>query len=280
MQNAHITGFFTGKIYDGAGKSVCVPGLNCYSCPGALGACPIGSLQNAVSAWKFKFPCYVLGIMLFFGVTLGRLICGFLCPFGFLQDLLFKVPAPKKLRTFRGDAQLRYLKYAVLLIMVLILPFFHKFTPVFCKYLCPSGTLSGIFLSTADSRLRSLFGWIFTWKAFVLTVVVLASWVICRPFCKFLCPLGAFYALFNKVSAVQLRVDEMKCTHCGACAKVCDMAVNPVASPNHPECIRCGKCVSTCSHGAICFTVFSKPVGVHSSTEGRISLPDQLDKHQ
>lgn len=254
LQNANVKGFFTGQIYTGAGKNICVPGLNCYSCPGALGACPLGSLQNAVSAWKFRFPCYVLGLMMFFGAAFGRLICGFLCPFGFLQDLLFRVPSPKKLRTFRGDRQLRYIKYAMFLIMVLILPFTYKFMPFFCKYVCPSGTLSGIMLSAADSRLRSLLGGIFTWKATVLMAVVFTSIVIARPFCKYICPLGAFYALFNKVSAVRLHVDGNKCVNCGACAKVCDMAVNPVAAPNHPECIRCGKCASGCPHGAICFT--------------------------
>ena len=261
LQNGHLTGFFTGRIYEGAGKNVCVPGLNCYSCPGALGACPIGSLQNALSAWKFRFPCYVLGFMVFFGAAFGRLICGFLCPFGFLQDLLFRIPSPKKLRTFPGDRQLRYVKYAVLLLMVAVLPFAFKFTPFYCKYLCPSGTLSGILLSAADSRLRELWGWIFTWKALVLTAVVLASVVICRPFCKYLCPLGAFYALFNRVSAVRLHVDGEKCVGCGACSRVCDMAVNPVASPNHTECIRCGKCAGSCPHGAIGFTCFSKPLG-------------------
>ena len=264
LQNAHVTGFFTGRIYTGAGKNVCVPGLNCYSCPGALGACPVGSLQNALSAWKFRFPYYVLGLMVFFGAVFGRLVCGFLCPFGFLQELLFRIPSPRKLRTFRGDASLRYVKYAVLIIMVIILPMAHKFTPFYCKYLCPSGTLSGMLLSAADSRLRGLFGWIFTWKALVLTAVVLSSIVIFRPFCKYLCPLGAFYSLFNRASAVRLAVDSGKCTGCGACARVCDMAVNPAASPNHSECIRCGKCVSRCPHGALCFTVFSRPIGVRA----------------
>lgn len=273
LQNAHITGFFTGSIYDGAGKNVCVPGLNCYSCPGAVGACPIGSLQNAVTAWKFRFPCYVLGLMLFFGTAFGRLICGFLCPFGFLQDLLFRVPAPKKLRSFRGDAQLRYLKYAVLLIMVLILPFSHKFTPVFCKYLCPSGTLSGILLSAADSRLRGLFGWIFTWKAFLLTVILLASVVLFRPFCKYLCPLGAFYALFNGVSAVRLKIDREKCVGCDICARECGMGVNPVISPDHPECIRCGKCADCCPNHAIRFDFALKPVKVTDAAD-MIKPPD------
>ncbi len=265
LQNGHIAGFFTGRIYGGGAKHFCVPGLNCYSCPGALGACPVGSLQSAVSAWKFRFPYYVLGVMVFFGVTLGRLVCGFLCPFGFLQDLLFKVPAPKKLRTFRGDMYLRYLKYAVLLLMVLVLPFVYKTTPFFCKYLCPSGTVAGMLLTAADERLRGLLGWIFTWKAAVLTAVVLASAVIFRPFCRYLCPLGAFYALFNGVSAVRLKVDSGKCTGCGACASACGMAVDPVKSPNHAECIRCGQCVSRCPHGAISFSHCLS----RSSPEGR-----------
>ena len=262
LQNAHISGFFTGRIYDGSLKTVCVPGLNCYSCPGALGACPVGSLQNAVSAWKFRFPAYVLGLLLFFGAALGRVICGFLCPFGFLQDLLYRVPSPAKLRTFRGDDKLRYVKYAVLLVMVLVLPFVFRGTPFFCKYVCPSGTLSGIWLAAADSRLRGLLGWIFTWKALVLIAILTASVVICRPFCRYLCPLGAFYALFSRVSAVRLRVAGDRCVGCGQCAGVCPMAVNPVTSCNSPECIRCGKCVGSCPHGAISFTFFSKPVSV------------------
>lgn len=267
LQNAHITGFFTGTIYDGRIKNICVPGLNCYSCPGALGACPLGSLQNAVSAWKFRFPFYVLGFMMFFGAAFGRLVCGFLCPFGFLQDLLFRIPFPKKLRTFRGDGYLRYIKYAMLLFMVIVLPFSFKFTPFFCKYVCPSGTLSGMMLSAADSRLRELWGWIFTWKTLVLVAVVVASIIICRPFCKYICPLGAFYAVFNRASAVRIDIDREKCVNCGACANVCDMAVNPVLTPDHAECIRCGKCVSSCPHGALCFTCFSKPVRVRGFGE-------------
>ena len=111
IQNANFKGFFTGKIYAGAAKSVCVPGLNCYSCPGAVGACPIGSLQNSLSAYSFKFPYYVVGLLVFFGAVLGRIVCGFLCPFGFLQDLIDKLPFPKKIGTFKYDKALRKIKY-------------------------------------------------------------------------------------------------------------------------------------------------------------------------
>lgn len=90
IQNANFRGFFTGKIYGGAVKNVCVPGLNCYSCPGAVGACPIGSLQSIISGYRFKFPYYVLGLLIFFGAVFGRLICGLICPFGFFRICCIK----------------------------------------------------------------------------------------------------------------------------------------------------------------------------------------------
>ena len=260
VQNANFRGFFTGKPFSGATKGVCVPGLNCYSCPGALGACPIGSLQSFMSARKFKFPYYVLGLMIFAGVLLGRAVCGFLCPFGLLQDLIYKIPLGKirvfaaireKLRVNKIDRVLRFLKYAVLIICVIVLPLFFKLTPFFCKYICPSGTVSGLLTAAADSSVGALFGSLFMWKVCVLSVVVLLSMLISRPFCKYLCPLGAFYAPFNKISPLRLRVDGDKCVSCGNCARACGMGVNPVESPNHTECIRCGQCVMNCPAGAI-----------------------------
>ncbi len=251
VQNANFKGFFAGKIYEGNLKSVCVPGLNCYSCPGAVGSCPIGSLQNALSANKFKFPYYVLGLLIFFGALLGRLVCGFLCPFGLLQDLLHKIPFPKKIKSFKGDKLLRKLKYAVLIVTVIILPLFVKLTPVFCKYLCPSGTASGLLLALGDNTLFKLFGSRFAWKACVLGMIVLLSVVIYRPFCKYLCPLGAFYAPFNKVAAVRIAVDADKCVSCGKCADACNMCVNPSQTPNHTECIRCGDCIHACPTKAL-----------------------------
>jgi len=259
IQNANIKGFFTEKISQSKTKSVCVPGLNCYSCPGAVGACPIGSLQNTLSSYKFKFPYYVLGIMIFFGALLGRLICGFICPFGLVQDLLNKIPFPKKIKTFKGDKLLRKLKYIVLIVMVIILPVFIKLTPVFCKYLCPSGTLAGILLALSDRTLFKVLGSRFMWKVTILAIIVLLSVIIYRPFCKYLCPLGAFYAPFNKFSVVQMCVDKSKCTNCKACARACEMCVDPSVTPNHTECIRCGKCIGKCPTSAIGYTnVFSE----------------------
>ena len=124
LTNLHLPNFFKGGLYQGTGKTVCVPGLNCYSCPGATGACPIGSLQAVIGSWNFKFAYYVIGFLIFVGAILGRLVCGFLCPFGLIQDLLNKIPFPKKIRTFRGDKLLRKLKYVIFLVFVIILPMF------------------------------------------------------------------------------------------------------------------------------------------------------------
>ena len=249
LQNANFKGFFTGKIYDGPIKQVCVPGLNCYSCPGAVGACPIGSLQNILGGLRFRIPYYVLGILIFFGALLGRAVCGFLCPFGWLQELLHKIPFYKKKR-FKADKALRTVKYFVLA-ATLLLPLFVKLTPFFCNYLCPSGTLAGVLLSASNSAVRGQLGWLFTWKAAVLLALVAASLVIWRPFCKYLCPLGAIYGFFNRIALYRMDFHASACVHCGACAKVCRMNVDPAKTPNSMECIRCGDCVHACPQGAL-----------------------------
>ena len=253
IQNADLKGFFTGQISQSATKAFCVPGLNCYSCPGAVGACPIGSLQNSLSGMTFRFPYYVLGLLIFFGAFLGRAVCGFLCPFGLLQDLLNKIPFPKKIRTFKADRGLRRLKYVVLAALVIIVPVAVKMTPAFCKYLCPSGTLSGILLAIADSRLFALLGSTFAWKVSVLVAIVLLAVAIYRPFCKYLCPLGAFYAPFNKVALVGMACDRNACISCGACAEACGMGVDPSEEPNDMECIRCGACIKACPAKALSY---------------------------
>lgn len=251
IQNANLKGFFTGKIYQGPIKNVCVPGLNCYSCPGAVGSCPIGSLQGFLSGLKFRFPYYVVGLLLFFGAVLGRAVCGLLCPFGFLQELLNLIPGIPKKNRFKADKPLRYLKYIVLVLLVIVLPMCFVLTPFFCKYLCPSGTVAGILLALRDKMVRAQLGGIFLWKASVLVLIVGACLVIWRPFCKYLCPLGAIYSLFNKFALYRTDLDESKCVHCGKCAQVCRMCVDPSRSPNSPECIRCGDCVKACPAGAL-----------------------------
>ena len=257
LTNSHVSGFVTGKIYTGKLKNVCVPGLNCYSCPGAVGACPIGSLQAVVGSWNFKMAYYVVGFLIFIGAIFGRLICGFLCPFGLIQDLLNKIPFPKKIRTCKGDKLLRKLKYVIFAGFVILLPMFlvdimGQGAPYFCKLICPAGTLEGgIPLALLNKSMRSALGALYVWKNAILVVTIILSIIIYRPFCKYICPLGAFYSVFNKVSFFKYRVSKEKCVGCGKCAKVCRMQVDPVVNANSLECIRCGRCKQACPTGAI-----------------------------
>ncbi len=257
LTNSYLIGFVQGKIYRGKLKNLCVPGLNCYSCPGAVGSCPIGSLQAVIGSWNFKFAFYVAGFLVFIGALIGRFVCGWLCPFGLIQDLLHKIPFPKKIKTFRGDQLLRKLKYVILVVFVILMPLFlvdimGQGAPYFCKLICPAGTLEGgLPLVLMNKSMRSAVGWLYAWKNVLLAATVFLSILIYRPFCKYICPLGAIYSVFNPISVFQYRVDEDQCTHCGACARACKMQVDPSKTPNHPECIRCGQCKKICPTGAI-----------------------------
>lgn len=253
--NPFFLHFLNGKIYRGRLKSVCVPGLNCYSCPAAAASCPVGALQSVIGSPKYQISYYVLGILLFLGVLLGRVVCGFLCPFGWFQELLHKIPS-KKFST-RPLHILTYLKYVILAVFVIILPMtavneIGLGDPYFCKYICPAGILEGgIPLALANESIRASLGPLFTWKSCLLLGLIVLAVFFYRPFCKWICPLGAFYALFNRVSFYRLSVDSDKCTACGACSRVCKMDVDVFQHPNHSECIRCGDCIHTCPHQAI-----------------------------
>lgn len=257
LTNIHIPNLFKGKIYQGAAKNVCVPGLNCYSCPAATGACPIGAVQAVIGSSKFKFTYYITGFFILLGVLLGRFICGFLCPFGWFQDLLHKIPC-KKFSTAKLKP-LRYLKYFILIVFVILLPMLVTNSigmgdPFFCKYLCPQGVLEGaIPLAIGNTAIRSALGSLFRFKSIILITVVVLSILFYRPFCKWICPLGAIYSLFNKVSLLSIKVKEDQCIGCHKCTTACKMDVDVLKSPNHPECIRCGACMKACPKDAICF---------------------------
>ena len=276
LYNANLKGFITGKIYTGDTKALCVPGLNCYSCPGAVGACPLGALQNALAASGHTAGWYVLGILLLFGVTLGRTVCGWLCPAGLIQELLHKVPTPK-IGKSRATRALSLVKYVILALFVIALPLYYGLRhsmplPAFCKYICPAGTLEGavmLLIHPENDGMYAQLGLQFTLKVVIMLGIGLACVFCYRAFCRFLCPLGAIYGLFNRFALTGVRVDPERCNYCGACVRVCETDVLKVGDR---ECIACGKCMRSCAQGAISIrcgkiTLKGPETGPHAETE-------------
>ena len=254
LYNAHIKGFIKGDIYVGPTKNICVPGFNCYSCPGAIGACPLGALQNALASADKRAPWYVLGILMLYGLTLGRTICGWICPLGLIQELFHKIPTPK-IPKGRVTRALSWLKYILLGLFVVGIPLVYSVqrfpVPGFCKYICPAGTFEGamgLLANPANTEKLSILNILFTRK-FIIMVGILTACVFCyRAFCRFLCPLGAIYGLFARLSVLGVKVEANRCTDCGRCVSHCKMDIRRVG--DH-ECIHCGDCIGVCPTKAI-----------------------------
>ncbi|MBR6514146.1 MAG: 4Fe-4S binding protein [Clostridia bacterium] len=252
--NVNFQGFYTGKIYQGNTKLVCMPGLNCYSCPGAVTACPIGSLQGAISSGNKNTLFYIGGILLLYCILFGRMICGWVCPFGLIQELLYKIKTPK-IKKSAFTRILSYLKYFVLAFFVIIVPIMYlsKDTvfPAFCKFICPAGTLEGgigLLSNPANAHYLEMIGPLFTWKFLLLVSTIVGSVFIFRIFCRFVCPLGALYGLFNRISVFGVKVDTNKCTYCNKCIEHCKLDIKKIGDA---ECIGCGECIGVCPTKAI-----------------------------
>ena len=262
LYNANVAGFARGSIYAGKSKGVCVPGLNCYSCPGAVASCPLGTLQNAIIAAPNRAGLYVVGTLLLFGVLFGRVVCGFLCPFGLIQEWLHKIPSPK-IEKSKTTRRLAYLRYVILVAFVGVLPVLMA-SPAFCKFICPAGTLTGgLPLVAANVLLRSIIGGLFTWKVAVLAVIVILSVFLYRVFCRFLCPLGAIYGLFSKIAILGVRLNQSACVDCGECVRVCPVDIRKVGDHN---CVQCGRCIASCDYAAIQWKNYTKRSNTEETT--------------
>ncbi len=281
--NANLKGFSTGVIYQGNTKNLCAPGINCYSCPGAVAACPLGSLQNALTGQDKSTAFYIFGILLLYGFLAGRWICGWLCPFGLIQELFYKIKTPK-LKKSKFTRVLSYLKYVILVLFVFIIPLLYALrntpVPAFCKYICPAGTLEGamgLLSNKVNESFLRMLGPIFTWKFLLMVSIIVASVFIFRFFCRFLCPLGLLYGFFNKISIFGIKLDKPKCIDCGKCISKCKMDIKHVGDV---ECISCGECIDVCPTKAISFKggkillldneISSQPSAVSSQQESAI----------
>lgn len=256
LQNPLLGNFFSGKIYQGRLKMVCTPGLNCHSCPAAVTSCPLGAMQFFL-ATKQSVSLWVMGFVVVVGAFFGRLVCGYVCPMGLLQDLLYRIKTPKRKMVLRWA---RYLKYLVLLLFVILLPLFftHELSGVgetwFCKYICPSGIVFGaVPLFISHEFLRGMAGVLLVFNVFLTLVLLLSSVVVYRFFCRVFCPLGAIYSFFARFSFIRMTHDAEKCnsSSCNRCHEACLLAIEPRKTPNDPECVRCASCIDSCPNAAL-----------------------------
>lgn len=281
--NAYLLFPFGGSvIYQGPLKAVCHPGLNCYSCPGALLSCPVGAFQNFMASVRFVNPgsmphlgAIVVGYLGFIGTLVGRLSCGWICPFGFIQDLLHKIPT----RKFSLWEPLRWLKYVTLTVLVVLMPLWLVDAsglghPWFCKLLCPAGTLEGaIPLVFLKPSLWATLGFYFWNKMTILVLIIILAILISRFFCRVLCPLGAFYGLFTRMTLVQLEFIEGNCVECESCARKCPTGVKPHREFDSRECIMCLRCLDACQFGALSFGVRRPPGQRQKRASSRATSP-------
>ena len=235
--------------------NICVPGLNCQYCSYSIAGCPLGLTQRALAGGVAHFAWTLWGLLVLLALIFGRTVCGWLCPVGFLQDILAKTPLPK-LRKSKITYTLSYLKYVVGAIFVLIIPFYTGYFTVngiaaFCIQICPVQLLEvSIVPAILHGDWVSIVSVFESAKGIILALLLVTMLLVYRPFCRFICPLGAFYGFFNKFCLVGIRVDQAKCVHCGLCAKYCSMDTK--LAGDH-ECISCGNCRELCPKAAISF---------------------------
>jgi ferredoxin-type protein NapH len=218
------------------------PVLNCHACPLAVMACPIGSLQHFVG--QRRFPFALVGFFTVIGALVGRMTCGWACPFGFLQDVLFRIKlGGKKLQIRVRQSPWKAARYLIFIGLVFV-GAFATGEPLFCK-MCPAGGLeAGLPLVALDPSIRAMAGALFIVKIAIVLVFIVTAILIKRPFCRFICPLGTIYSPFNKVSYVKLEVDDELCSKCGACRAACPMGISVHLDANTEDCIRCLECTA------------------------------------
>lgn len=258
-------------------KGFCYPVLNCWSCPTANFACPIGALQNSASSARLALragapmvsvvPLYVIGTLVLFSALFGRLMCGWLCPFGWFQELIGL--RGKHLRLPQWTS---YLRYVVLAGLVFAVPYYTG--EAWFSKLCPMGSLEGsIPQPLLQPHLRSQLGAMWYLKLAILAAVVGAAYVWRRPFCGVICPLGAIFSMFNRYSAWQIRFAATRCVNCELCVRTCPQGLDPRREVNSHRCVSCLECTK-CAYGAIrSQPVWRRPV-VDQCTTARRPGPD------
>lgn len=220
--------------------NICGPVFHCYACPLATFACPIGVLANFSAIHMFPFAA--LGTLVASGAVFGSFICGWACPFGFLQDMIAKIPTPK----FTVPLWMGNLRYLVLIACVAVIPFlWGKDSSLFICSLCPVGAMEGALPNMAKAAMAgSPVSWPNAAKMTILVLMVIAMFFTWRPWCTLFCPLGAIYGLMNNVSFLFLRFHPKLCVDCADCRSLCRDSGEAEHRVDGMRCVRCLECTN------------------------------------
>jgi len=250
----------TGLIY---------PYYFCVGSPGAWAQCPLKILEVGFIGLEFSLVMllYLIGFLVLEGLLIGRGVCGWACPVGFIQEVLYKVrKVPMSIiKMFKGVGEKgadvfsfvpvppRYLKYLVLL----LIPVTSWITGrVLFTEIDPIGGLTATIPALLSGKWTP--GTYFPIKILLVLVFLIMSFIVMRAWCRFLCPLGAMLSPLNKVSMLKVDYDEEKCTQCKACVRACPMKIDVPNMDRDTECIICGRCVSACKFDSLHMSFLGK----------------------
>jgi len=230
--------------------------LNCSRCPWATVKCPLIAFQTGAMVMGLygSMPPKTISlimltgaVLLVFGTTLATWTCGWLCPFGFIQDMFHKIPTPKfRLPGWVGWGRLP-------LFVLLGIAASHWTQSLFFCSICPPGTINRLIQDAAGipQFLRGPEGTLAPVSAGVLIATLLLAVFSYRPFCNLLCPIGGLYGLFNRISGLFRNAEPKKCNACGLCKNACDQGLAPLKDRDHASCERCFECHKACPRGAL-----------------------------
>src|SRR6266571_2395137 len=264
--------------FSGARSWVVLPVVASVKAQGA-----IGSTLDATTLLLSQaiFPWLPIGIMFVVGALLGRFMCGWICPVGFLQDVITGVKGRVDSVTARTQNYWIRLKYVLVVLAFLIsgtlavsLYYYGTTSGTGVDYrsslgpfadglfiaIPPDGTIFGTLPVLLAQAWRSQFNIssipIITWlNILILVGFVYAAWRIPRFWCRYLCPVGAIMAVTQRNSMLGMHRDPVKCSNCKECETACPMQV-PILDLdfkkfNHSECILCMACIDACPAGAL-----------------------------
>ncbi len=188
--------------------------------------CPLAAVQNVILKWNTAY-LLLFAVPTALSLLFGRVFCGYVCPFGAVQEWLhvrrWAIRLPHAI-----DRGLRWLKVALLV------------------YLVVRVLVTGTITLADETPFKALFLWGGTPLTIALSAIAAAlSIVIFRPFCAYGCPLGAFLGILSKFSLFQLTRGE-DCSSCGVCTASCNSGACTNGDVDSADCLLCGACVDAC----------------------------------